>query len=158
MALAQAPADDSDPLLRAMHDEAQRSAKVTVSKLDAPYFIQYLVDEEDNFTVSASLGGLVSRRREQFRQPEIQVRVGDYKFDNTNFAGFGMGGRGEGLPLENSYPVLRRYFWLETDSAYKAAVESFRASAPRCATSPRPIRSTISPTPRRCISWEISSG
>jgi hypothetical protein len=122
VALAQAPPSDSDVLLRAMRDELNRSAKVTVSGLAAPYFIQYLVDEEDNFTVSASLGGVVSRQRQQFREPEIDVRVGDYKFDNTNFGGFG-GRRGAGLPVENSYPVLRRYFWLETDAAYKSAVE-----------------------------------
>jgi hypothetical protein len=122
---AQAPAPSADSLLRAMRDEVNRSAKVTVSGLAAPYFIEYLVDEEDTFSVSASLGGVVSRRRDQFRSPNIAVRVGDYQFDNTNFAGgFGGGRGGGGLPVENSYPVLRRYFWLETDAAYKAAVET----------------------------------
>src|SRR5262249_4377025 len=61
------------------------------------------------------------------RQPMIQLRVGDYKFDNSNFAsgGFGFGSRYdvERFPLEDSYPLLRRYLWLETDSAYKLAVE-----------------------------------
>jgi len=128
LAVAQAPAPNGDVLLRAMRDEVDRSARVTVSGLAAPYFIEYVVDEEDTFSVSASLGGVVSRRREQFRAPEIQVRVGDYQFDNTNFAGgfggFGGAAPGGGLPVENSYPVLRRYFWLETDAAYKAAVET----------------------------------
>ena len=122
LAVAQAPG--GDPLLRAMRDEVERSAKVTVSGLAAPYFIEYLVDQEDNFAVTASLGGVVSRRREKFRAPQIQVRVGDYKFDNTNFAGGFGGGRGGGLPVENDYSVLRRAFWLETDGAYKAAVET----------------------------------
>jgi predicted Zn-dependent protease len=108
-----------------MRDEVDRSAKVTVSGLAAPYFIEYLVDEEDNFTVSASLGGVVERRRQQFRSPQISVRVGDYQFDNSNFAGgFSSGRGGGGMPVENSYEVLRRYFWLETDTAYKAAVET----------------------------------
>ena len=125
LALAQATAPTGNLLLRAMRDEVDRSAKVTVSGIAAPYFIEYLVDEEDTFSVSASLGGVVSRRHEQFREPNIQVRVGDYRFDNTNFAGgFGGGRGGGGLPVENSYPVLRRYFWLETDEAYKAAVET----------------------------------
>jgi hypothetical protein len=54
------------------------------------------------------------------------VRVGDYKFDNTNFAGR-VGGTRYDLgrwPLDDSYPVLRRYLWLATDSAYKSAVET----------------------------------
>ncbi|MGO9257189.1 MAG: metallopeptidase TldD-related protein [Bryobacteraceae bacterium] len=122
---AQTPAPD--PMLRAMHDELERARKITVANLEAPYFIEYVMDEADSFSVSASLGGLVHKRRERFRQPEVFVRVGDYKFDNTNFAGGGFGGSRydlERFPLENSYPVLRRYLWLETDSAYKSAVEA----------------------------------
>jgi hypothetical protein len=123
--MAQAPA--ADPQLQAMKDELERSRKMTLSGLEAPYFIQYLIDESDNLSISATLGGLLSSRRDHFRQPEVRIRVGDYKFDNTNFAGgFGLGTRYdlERFPLDNSYPVLRRYLWLSTDSAYKAAVEA----------------------------------
>ena len=78
--------------------------------------------------ISASLGGLVSMRHDRFRLPEIKVRVGDYKFDNTDYAGsgfhFGTHYDIERFPIENSYPVLRRYLWLATDSAYKSAVEA----------------------------------
>jgi len=122
---AQAPAPD--PMFQAMHDEMDRARKLALNNLEAPYFVQYLVDESENFSVSASLGGLVSRRRDRYREPEVKVRVGDYKFDNTNFAGgFGGGSRYDlgRFPLENSYPLLRRFLWLETDSAYKAAVEA----------------------------------
>src|SRR6478736_1143618 len=70
--LAQAPPAE-DPLLKAMHDELERSRKLTLSSLEAPYFIEYLLDDSDNFSVSASLGGLVSRRRDKFRQPDVQV-------------------------------------------------------------------------------------
>ena len=92
------------------------------------YFIEYLIDEADIFAVAADLGGLLSRRHDRFRAPEVHVRVGDYKFDNTNYVGSGVrsGSRYdlERFPLENAYPVLRRYLWLETDSAYKSAVEA----------------------------------
>ena len=120
-----ADAPPPDPLLAAMRDEIARAAKLTVSNLDAPYFIQYLIDEGDAFSVSASLGGLLSRHREHIRQPEIAVRVGDYKFDNTNFASRAGGTRYDlgRWPLDDSYPVLRRYFRLATDSVYKSAVE-----------------------------------
>jgi len=121
-----ADAPPQDPVLAAMRDEIARARTLTVSNLVAPYFLQYLIDQGDGFTVTASLGGLLVRRRNQIRQPEIRVRVGDYKFDNTNFAG-GVGGTRYDLgrwPLDNSYPVLRRYLWLATDSAYKGAVET----------------------------------
>jgi TldD protein len=129
---AQAPAPASvpagDPVLQAMKDEIDRARKLTISNLEPPYFIQYVIDEDDNFGVTANLGGLLTRRHDRFRSPEVRVRVGDYKFDNGNFAGggFGFGSRYdlEQFPLENAYPVLRRYLWLETDSAYKGAVEA----------------------------------
>jgi predicted Zn-dependent protease len=116
-----------DPLLRAMHDEAMRSRQLTVPNLPAPYFVEYVIDQSENFSVSASLGGLLTRRHNEFRIPEVHVRVGDYKFDNTDFAGQTMGGNGYGLgplPLDNSYALMRRYLWLATDSAYKSAVET----------------------------------
>jgi len=125
--VAQPPAETADPVLRAMHDEIERSRKLTVSSLEAPYFIQYLLDEADMFDASASLGGLMAARQEHLRQPDVEVRVGDYKFDNTNFVGgMGFGSRYDlgRFPLENSYPVLRRYFWLATDAAYKGSVEA----------------------------------
>jgi hypothetical protein len=121
-------AQSSDPVLDAMRDELKRSMTLKVPNLEAPYFIQYTIDEGENFSVSATLGGIVSRRRERFRLPDIQVRVGDYKFDNTNYvgSGFGFGSRYDSgrYPLENDYAVLRRFFWLGTDSAYKGAVEA----------------------------------
>jgi len=123
---AQEPAPDT--VLRAMHDEIERSRKLTVSNLEAPYFIEYLIDEEEAFSVTASLGGLIARRHERFRSPEIRVRVGDYKFDNTNYSGsgsaFGTRYNQERFPLEDAYAVMRRYLWLQTDSAYKSAVEA----------------------------------
>ena len=121
---AQTPAPD--PVLRAMHDELDRSRKMDISGLEAPYFISYGVDEQETFSVSAVLGGIVTRRHEHMREPEVQVRVGDYKFDNTNFAGRGFGGSSYDLgrfPLTDDYPVMRRYFWLQTDSAYKDALQ-----------------------------------
>ena len=120
---AQAPA--GSPIMQAMKDELKRDIKISLPNLETPYFIQYILDDEEHFNVTATLGGVVLKGREHLRLPQIQVRVGDYKFDNTNFAGGFAGGSRYDLgrfPLEDSYPVLRRFFWLETDSAYKGAV------------------------------------
>ena len=117
-----------DDLLRAMRDELSRSRGLKVLSLEAPYFIEYTIEDGDSFAVSASLGGLVSVRHDRFRIPEIKVRVGDYKFDNTDYVGsgfhFGTHYDIERFPLENSYEVMRRFLWLATDSAYKSAVEA----------------------------------
>jgi predicted Zn-dependent protease len=54
--------------------------------------------------------------------------VGSPKFDNTNYVGsaFPFGTRYDlgAFPIEDDYPVYRRYFWLAADSAYKSAVEA----------------------------------
>src|SRR5439155_3541663 len=108
---AQAPVPD--PIFKAMHDEIDRSTKLTLANLEAPYFVEYVIAEEEVFTAGATLGGLVSRRRDRFRIPDVHVRVGDYKFDNSNYVGSGLnfGSRYdlERFPLEDSYPLLRRY-------------------------------------------------
>jgi TldD protein len=126
--VAGAQAPEPGPVLEAMRAEIQRSLQLKVPNLEAPYFIQYLVDEEDAFNVTADLGGVVSRRRNRFREATIRVRVGDYAFDNTNFGGGGFGGGSRydlgQFPLEDSVPAMRRYFWLATDTSYKAAVEA----------------------------------
>jgi predicted Zn-dependent protease len=125
---ANAQAPPSDPILRAMHDEIERSRTLTVPNLEKPYFIQYLLDDSDSFDVAATLGGLTSRRSDRFRNLDANVRVGDYKFDNTNYVGsdytFGSRYDLERFPLEDAYPVLRRYLWLATDTAYKSAIEA----------------------------------
>jgi hypothetical protein len=111
-----------------MHDELNRSRQMALPNLEPPYFVQYLLDQEETFTVSASLGGILSRRQEVVRQPNVTIRVGDYRFDNSNYtgSGFNFGSRYDlgRFPLENGYDVLRRYLWLETDTAYKSAVEA----------------------------------
>ncbi|MGP8244867.1 MAG: metallopeptidase TldD-related protein [Bryobacteraceae bacterium] len=120
-----AQAADPDATLRAMHDEAMRSLTLAVANLEKPYFVEYLLDHEEVFSVSATLGGLVARNRERIQAPEVHVRVGDYQFDNGNFAGAGPGTRfREPFPLDGSYNLVRRYFWLATDAAYKGAVEA----------------------------------
>lgn len=117
-----------DPELQAMKDELARSRQMSLPNLDPPYFVQYLIDQATNFSVSASLGGLLSRRVQTVRDPEVRVRVGDYRFDNSNYAGGGLGSGArydvERFPLQNRYDVLRRYLWLQTDSSYKSAVEA----------------------------------
>ena len=120
-------APPADPVLQALHDEVERSRKLTITGLEPPYFIQYVVDDEDAFNVSASLGGVISRHRSRFRSPEVQLRVGDYKSDNTNFGGGRFGGSRydlDGFPIDADYMAMRRHLWLETDSAYKGAVEA----------------------------------
>jgi hypothetical protein len=56
------------------------------------------------------------------------MRVGDYKFDNSNWTGANAAGPRYNLqnfPVEDENPlVLRQYLWLATDSAFKGSLQS----------------------------------
>ena len=111
-----------DVLMRAMLDELARSKTLQLNQLDKPYFIEYDSGDTEEVAIAANLGGLLTSSKTRFRIPRLEVRVGDYKFDNTNsiFSGFPRVGL---LPIDDEYPVLRTSFWLATDSMYKAAAD-----------------------------------
>jgi TldD protein len=118
----------SDPILLAMQDELERSRSLQITNLDKPYFIEYVVNVNRGFSVTASLGAIVNVSPTRFRIPNVRVRVGDPKFDNANYAysDFYAGSRydPDQLPLDDDYAVFRRTLWLATDRAYKTAVEA----------------------------------
>lgn len=120
-------------LRRAMDDELARSmAELRLDTLPRPYFIAYRVQETNFNATAASFGSLLHTTAGRRRLLTVEVRVGDYAFDNTNFFGMRtgpagmMGGVGFAvLPLDDNYREIRRDLWLATDNAYKAAVEQF---------------------------------
>jgi hypothetical protein len=116
-----------DPILKAMHDELNRSMTLKLLNLESPYYIDYQLDDAQQFAATATLGGLITSQEGQFRIPRVRVRVGNYDFDNTNWVGsaFNFGSRYDiRLPLDNSYEVLRQNLWLATDQSYKSALEA----------------------------------
>ncbi len=130
-------------VLRALHDELDRSKMLRIASLDPPYFIEYSLEDADVFNVSATLGGLLGANHRPLRALDATVRVGSYQFDNTNYVLSSMGGAGSGaqLPVENSYVAIRQALWLDTDGAFKAAEEALarKRSALKNMTVPDPL-------------------
>jgi len=130
--VAAATPDTGDVVLRAMRDELARSmAQLRLDTLRRPYFIAYRVDELTAVGAAATRGSLVSSGEEHTRRLSVELRVGDYTFDNSNFMGAPShaggrlsmwGGMGD-APLDDDYAVLRHQFWLATDASYKGGVE-----------------------------------
>jgi PmbA/TldA metallopeptidase C-terminal domain len=127
-AASQEPAPEPDPLLRAMKDELERSRRLRIISLDLPYFIEYRVADETNYSVNASLGALVASSESSVRIPLVSVRVGDYAFDNTNhiYSEAYSGSRydPDQLATDGDYVGFRYAFWLATDRAYKTAEDA----------------------------------
>jgi hypothetical protein len=133
-----------NPVFQAMRDEMDRARKLALASLEAPYFVEYLIDEEENFSVAANLGGLLSRRKDRFRSPDSHIRVGDYKFDNSNYvgSGFGFGSlRPERFPLEDSTRCCP--YLADHHSSYKSVVEAISCMPRR--NMRRTSSSTITP-------------
>jgi TldD protein len=128
-ALAWTQTAEDDVILRAMRDELDRSRQLRVvgGGDDVPYFINYTLSDIENYRVNASMGSAVVVAHSHGRVPNVEIRVGNYDFDDTGhvYSGIYTGSRLDGAwPLDDSYQNLREGFWLATDRAYKTALES----------------------------------
>ncbi len=119
-----------------MKDELARSMKeLKLDGLNKPYYIEYKLELSNNFNVTSIYGKLVNRSNTPIAKLTVGVRVGDYKFDNTNYLDFGLSLFGSGddeepflnrrVPIELDYFTLRRELWLATDAAYKQTSEVY---------------------------------
>src|SRR5450759_2300334 len=87
LAAAAGPLAAADPLLDAMRAELDRSRTLKLGDLEPPYYVEYSLEDTSSYSVAASMGGLLDARSNRARSSAVQVRVGSYKFDNTNYAG-----------------------------------------------------------------------
>ncbi len=123
--LSQQP--ENNLLLKAMEEELSRSMKGLGEKGNQPpYFISYDITETKNIMIIASYGALRRSSTEHSRLLDVEVRVGDYKLDNTHRLR-GMYDFRYPIPvsisLEDDLDALKSALWLETDKKYKAAME-----------------------------------
>jgi TldD protein len=108
-----------DALLEALLTELERSkAKLRMDQVAPPYYIEYRVNDVDEYVADAAFGALRENQRMRYRVLRVVVRIGDYKQDS--YYGQGMG-ETDILPLDDDPIALRHQIWLATDEAYKAA-------------------------------------
>ena len=120
--------------MQAMADELSRSmSSLKLPDQPAPYYIEYEVQDRISTRITARLGALVEDLVGRNRVLRVGVRVGNYDFDSSLFAGGGTTGGVIGLsadgstsaPLDDDYDTMRRQIWLATDAAYKRAVSVY---------------------------------
>ena len=139
MAAAHAAAK-GDGLLEALLIELDRSkAQLKMDQVQPPYFIEYRVNDVDDFSAEAAFGALRESQHGHYRVLRAVVRIGDYKQDS-----FYARGEGEStiLPLDNDPIALRHQIWLATDDAYKAAGQALaekQAELKRFTTDANPV-------------------
>ena len=127
-------AKNHEDLMRAMRDEAKRTlSELQVESLQKPYYVEYMLTMRNSESAKASLGGIINTRKGMSAVLTVGIRVGNPKFDNTNFFDVSLGFFGSGddeesfrnrrIPIELDYASLRRELWLATDACYKQSSE-----------------------------------
>lgn len=123
--LARAQKPEDDPILKALREELSRSMQLKLPGTDPIYYIEFGLDELHTFGVMASMGAVVSANRNESRIPRVQVRVGDYKFDNTNYIYSDVFARTGGrVVLDDDIEAIRHQYWLMTDQVFKGSLEA----------------------------------
>src|SRR5947208_13815956 len=78
--------EKEDVVMKAMNDELARTvSQLHVTDLEKHYFISYRVDDLDSATISATLGSVTQSNPIRARIIGVEVRVGDYAFDTSNY-------------------------------------------------------------------------
>ncbi|MGA3132912.1 MAG: metallopeptidase TldD-related protein [Terracidiphilus sp.] len=114
---------EKDPVLKAMLAELDRSmSQLDLPGFAKPFFIQYRIEQVDNFETRAEFGAGEGSGRVRQRVARVTVRVGDYKTDSS-------GGRGDGsielAGLDDDPIAIRCALWQATDQAYKSALDAY---------------------------------
>jgi TldD protein len=116
-------AASGDILLESLLTELDRSrAQLRMDQVAPPYYIEYRVNDVEDYAAEAAFGALRENQRVHYRVLRVVVRIGDYKQDSYYSQGMG---EAEVLPLDDDPIALRHQIWLATDEAYKAAGQAF---------------------------------
>ena len=72
------PAANGDPLLDALMTELDRSkSQLKMDQVDPPYYIEYRVNDVDDYAAEAAFGAVRENQRVRYRVLRVVVRIGD---------------------------------------------------------------------------------
>ncbi|MDR3735061.1 MAG: metallopeptidase TldD-related protein [Acidobacteriaceae bacterium] len=117
-------ATQTDPVLKAMQAELERAKTLHLQDMQTPYFVEYRVEDVDEFEASADYGALTRREAAHQRILRVTVRIGDYKTDNSTPQG---NGTAQLATVDDDVMALRYALWSATDDAYKSALRGYSA-------------------------------
>jgi predicted Zn-dependent protease len=95
-----------------------------------PYYIAYLIRDEERWRLQARYGAIVFDRHERQRNALVDVRVGSHRFDQVRDGGLNDNDKEHEsyeyveLPIGANPDALRHGLWRLTDARYREAVES----------------------------------
>lgn len=120
----------SNSILEIAEQELNRNFIELQKETTAPYYLSYNITDIERISINSSFGHVISNDSSNQRILDIDLRVGDYQFDNThiirgNSFNFGGGSGYELLPLDNNSTAIKNKIWYATDKVYKNAIENY---------------------------------
>ncbi len=116
-------------VIQAMEKELKRSQeKLKLEGYETPYFISYQIKDNEYYSIKGKYGAIASSDHDRIRRLFVDVRVGNYDFDNS------IKGRSGGsvpfhdaldVPVDNDPDAIRAALWQVTDLAYKDALTQY---------------------------------
>ena len=113
-------------LIRAMQSELHRSMdSLRLKGQEGPYFLSYMLWDVQGYRIEASMGAVETANPEPLRLVDVDLRVGSYEHDQSQYVGGFVGGPRLSAPIPqgNDTLLLRQALWAQTDARYKVALE-----------------------------------
>jgi len=121
-----APAEPTDPVLRAAVLEVERIVSEGSAQDPPPYFLAVEITDTESVQITAEEGALQGYAPKRSRWVDVDVRVGSSRLDSTHPLRSGQDRRrrhGRALVLSDDEDVLRRGIWREVDGRFVEAQE-----------------------------------
>ncbi len=116
-------------VLKAMKEELNRSRqKLRLDTYESPYFISYQIKDNTYYSIKGKYGAIVASDKERTRRLFVDVRVGNYDFDNsiTGKSGGGLSFHDASfVRVDNNIDAIRAVLWRATDYDYKQALTQY---------------------------------
>lgn len=128
--------ENEEEIFSALRDEIKITLnQLKLETLKPAYYVEYEIIISEPISLKSVGGMFVAKGENKTISLNVGLRLGNYKFDNSNFFDVGLSFFGSSddeerfkrrnLPLELDYNTLRRELWLATDAAYKQNSEIF---------------------------------
>lgn len=122
-----------DPIMDVLKQEIKKEHNELKSLSQAPYYMNFRVDYDLSYSVSASMGSLSSNNRSEDAYFMSHVRLGDYQVDSylgDQAMNLGAAISPVRLPIEvdRCAPALKEAIWRDVNSRYKLASEYFEGA------------------------------
>jgi predicted Zn-dependent protease len=117
-------------VMKIANQELQRNMNELSKQELPPYFISYTITDKKDISLSASNGKMKKASITEGRIFDMDLRVGDYDFDNTHIirgsnSDFSFFSSLNYLPMNADAEAIRSKIWIATDRKYKSAIERY---------------------------------